>query len=136
MSIRLMEFIVKTKVRASAQSIYQAWLSSEGHTKMTGAPATASDQEGEEFTAWDGYITGKNLELDPHRHIYQSWRTTKFSEDEPDSFIEIILEPTDDGTVVTLKHTNLPEHGEQYRKGWEDHYFQPMRRYFQKVKSR
>ncbi len=131
-----MEFTLKTHLRASAQDIYEAWLSSEGHTAMTGAAATSSDKVGDEYSAWDGYITGKNLELDPFRRIYQSWRTTEFSEHEPDSRLEVILEQTDDRTTITLKHTNLPEHGEQYRTGWEDHYFQPMKVYFTKSKSK
>ncbi|MDH3243498.1 MAG: SRPBCC domain-containing protein [Saprospiraceae bacterium] len=131
-----MEFTLKTHIRASAQDIYKAWLSSEGHTEMTGAVATSSDKVGDEYSAWDGYITGKNLELDPFRRIYQSWRTTDFSEDEPDSRLEVILEQTDDRTTITLKHTNLPDHGEQYRTGWEDHYFQSMKVYFTKSKSK
>ena len=125
-----MQFTIKTTFAVPASKIYKAWLSSEGHSAMTGGEASISDQVGDEFTAWDGYILGKNLELSPHSRILQSWRTTEFTVDEADSLVEILLEETDGQTEVTLIHTNLPAHGEQYRKGWDDHYFQPMKGYF------
>ena len=45
-----MEFTLKTKIKATAEEIYTAWLNSEGHTKMTGGKATASDKIGDSFT--------------------------------------------------------------------------------------
>jgi activator of HSP90 ATPase len=125
-----MEFTLKTHIKASPEAIYKAWLSSEGHTAITGGAAEATDQIGATFTAWDGYISGKNLELEASRRIVQSWRTTEFSEEEPDSQIEILLEAKDGGTELTLIHTQVPPHGEQYIQGWEDHYFSPMKEYF------
>ncbi|KAA3623481.1 MAG: hypothetical protein DWQ02_24455 [Bacteroidetes bacterium] len=125
-----MEFTIRTTLNTSAESIYNAWLSSEGHTAMTGGEARITDQPGDEFTAWDGYISGKNLELTPPSRILQSWRTTEFEDQEEDSVLEIILKDKDGQTEITLIHSNLPAHGEQYKKGWDDHYFQPMSAYF------
>ena len=125
-----MEFTLKTIINAAPERIYRSWLSSEGHSKMTGSEASISDVIGAAFTAWDGYITGKNLQLDPFHHIIQNWRTTEFKENEPDSQIEIHLRPINDQTELTLIHSNLPAHGEQYRSGWDIHYFQPMNAYF------
>lgn len=125
-----MQFTIKTIFEVPASKIYKAWLSTESHTAMTGGEASISDNVGDEFTAWDGYIFGKNLELTPHSRILQSWRTTEFEANETDSLLEILLEETDGRTEVTLIHTNLPAHGEQYKIGWDDHYFQPMKVYF------
>ena len=125
-----MEFSVSATFNAKAQDIYNAWLSSEGHTAMTGGEASCGAQEGEEFSAWDGYIWGKNLALRPNKRILQSWRTSEFSDDEEDSELEVILEETNGQTKVTLNHKNLPAHGEQYIKGWDKHYFIPMKEYF------
>jgi len=51
------EFSVSDIVPASAQEIYDAWLSGSGHEKMTGGkPAQISPREGAEFTVWNGYI--------------------------------------------------------------------------------
>jgi activator of HSP90 ATPase len=126
------EFKVSTIIKATPDEIYAAWLSSEGHTEMTGSTANVSDVVGEEFEAWDGYISGKNLELEPHNRILQAWRTVEFSEDEEDSLLEIILEPVPEGTKVIIHHTKLPADGMQYKQGWVDSYFTPMKEYFEK----
>lgn len=125
-----LEFEVSEEISASPQVIFDAWLDSEGHSNMTGGAAEASSEVGAEFQAWDGYIQGRNLELEPGRRIVQSWRTSNFEASDPDSEIEILLEPTDGGTKVTLRHTKLPPHGTQYQQGWIDHYFVPMKQYF------
>ena len=116
---------------ATPEAIYQAWLSSEGHTQMTGSQAQASDQVGGSFSAWEGYISGKNLELETDRRIIQAWRTTGFQPIDADSLLEVILEPKGEETLVTIRHSNLPADGMQYKQGWIEFYFQPMQAYFQ-----
>lgn len=129
------EFTVSTLLPATPQEIYAAWLSSEGHSDMTGGSASVSALVGGEFDAWDGYIRGKNLELEPGKRIVQSWRTSEFSVDEPDSLIDITLEPIGNQTKLTLRHTNLPPHGMQYEQGWVESYFDPMQEYFEERKA-
>ncbi len=125
-----MEFILKTNFNTTAKKIYESWLTSEGHTRMTGGSASVSGKIGDKFTAWDGYIEGKNIDLEPNKRIFQTWRTPQFDEDEEDSQIEVLLDEVNGKTKFTLIHTNLPESGEHYKQGWEDHYFEPMRKYF------
>ncbi len=127
-----MEFTLTTTIAAGAEEIYTAWLNAEGHSEMTGGAASITDNIGDSFTAWDGYIEGKNLELVSNKRIVQTWRTTEFDASEEDSQIEILLNERDGQTELTLIHTNLPEHGEQYKNGWEEHYFKPMKAYFGK----
>ncbi len=124
------DFEVSQLFPASPEAIYRAWLSSDGHSAMTGSPATATDMVGATFDAWEGYIQGRNLELEPPGRIVQSWRTAEFDASEEDSRLEIELQPRDGGTLVTLRHSGLPEHGMQYQQGWVDSYFLPMRAYF------
>lgn len=126
-----MEFTLTTKIKASPKDIYTAWMSNEGHSNMTGGEAIISNKIDGEFTAWDGYIEGKTLTLEPFKRIVQSWRTDNFKEEEEDSQIEIILTQIDDFTELTLIHTNVPESGSHYKKGWDDSYFKPMKDYFQ-----
>lgn len=125
-----MEFTLKTNIDATAKEIYQSWLSSDGHTQMTGGVAEISDKVGDRFTAWDGYIEGENMTLEPFHRIVQSWRTSQFENEEEDSQIEILLNETEGKTELTLIHTKVPESGEHYIKGWDNHYFQPMKEYF------
>ncbi len=72
-----------------------------------------------------------NLMLDPGRRIVQAWRTTRFTADDPDSQIEVLLEPAPEGSKLTLHHTNIPDGHTGYQNGgWQEHYFEPMKRYF------
>ncbi len=90
-----------------------------------------SDEVGTDVSAWDGYITGRNLELVPGERIVQSWRTTEFEDEHEDSIITLILEELDDGTLLTLAHANVPDEQTSYELGgWEKHYFEPMKEYF------
>jgi activator of HSP90 ATPase len=86
---------------------------------------------GGEFSAWDGYIFGKTLELKSDQRIVQAWRTTEFPDNAADSHLEILLEEVAQGTKVTFIHSNMPEDQvESYRQGWEAFYFKPMKEYF------
>ena len=125
-----LEFEVSAIIPAAKATIYQGWLDSETHSLMTGGAAAVSDQVGDSFEAWDGYIQGVNLELEPHNRILQRWRTTEFDESDEDSILEILLDPEGESTKVTIKHSKLPDHGMQYRQGWIDAYFDPMAEFF------
>ncbi len=124
------KFEIAQLIPATPQEIYDAWLSSDGHTLMTGSPATAEPTVGAQFDAWDGYIQGTNLEIEPPTRIVQAWRTAEFDESEEDSRLEIGLEAQPEGTLVTIRHSHLPDHGMQYEQGWVDSYFLPMLAWF------
>jgi activator of HSP90 ATPase len=122
---------VSTTLPATLQRIYQAWLDSAGHTAITGSPAEVNPAVGGKFSAWDGYIQGVTLELEPDRRIVQAWRTSDFPHGSPDSRLEVLLEPFEGGTRITLVHTEIPDgQGQEYAQGWEDFYFAPMKAYF------
>jgi uncharacterized protein YndB with AHSA1/START domain len=115
---------------ASPREIYEAWLSSV-HGKMVGSTATVDPRVGGAFTAWDGYIRGTTLELEPYRRIVQAWRTTQFPVASPDSRLELLLEQVEGGTRLTIRHTEIPEgQGAAHEQTWIDKYFRPMKEYF------
>ena len=124
------EFEVSDILSAPPEQIYTAWLDSDEHSEMTGSPARISSIVGGKFDAWDGYINGTNLELEPSSRILQLWRTSEFEDSDEDSLLEILLETTENGTIIKIRHTQLPEHGMQYQQGWRDSYFTPMKVYF------
>ena len=86
-------FEISDNIPASPTTLYHAWLDSEEHSKMTGSRAQVSSQLGGTFEAWDGYIQGTNLELEPGQRILQHWRTSEFSDEEEDSLLEVLFEP-------------------------------------------
>lgn len=124
-------YTLSTVIPASPAEIYQAWLDSIIHSEMTGGEATMSEEVGADVSAWDGYITGRNLELVPGERIVQSWRTTEFDDAYADSIITILLQETEDGTLLTLEHSNVPDAQRSYEEGgWQSNYFEPMIAYF------
>ena len=125
------EFTLIVTINAKAEKFYEAYLSSEGHTALTGSPARVDGTVDGDFTAWDGYIQGMFLELEKNKRIVQAWRTAEFPEEAEDSIVEILLEEDHGKTKLTLKHTNIPKgQMDNYKTGWEDFYFKPMREYF------
>lgn len=118
-------------IPATPQQVYDAWMDSDGHGAMTGASARIDPRVGGDYEAWDGYITGRTVALEPGRRIVQTWRTSEFADSDPDSQIEVLLEPTEGGSRLTLRHTNVPDGQTQYEQGgWQDSYWEPMRDYF------
>lgn len=126
------DFTVSDVIPASPAQIYDAWLDSRGHAKMTGnRPATVTASQGRWFTTLRGFVVGKNLVLEPGRRIVQSLRTKEFLDSDADSQIEVLLEPVDGGTRVTIRHSNVPDQIARHREaGWQRNYFEPMKKYF------
>jgi uncharacterized protein YndB with AHSA1/START domain len=124
------EFTVSDVLPATPAAVYDAWMSDDGHAGMTGAPAEIDPRVGGEFSAWDGYIAGRTLVLEPGRRIVQAWRTSDFEDADPDSRIEVLFKDTPGGTEITLHHTQIPDGQSGYEQGWRDNYFDPMRDYF------
>lgn len=128
---------VSDVIPASAERIYRAWLDGVEHAAMTGGAATSESHVGGRFSAWDGYIRGTNLALDPGRRIVQAWRSADFPEGSPDSRLEVLLEQDPAGTRVTLIHSEIPEgQASDYEQGWREHYFTPMRLYFTRATTK
>ena len=123
-------FELRHNFKAKPSEIYVAWLDSIQHSKMTGGLAICSNKIGGTFTAWDGYIEGKNIELKPNQEIVQSWRTSEFDENDADSKLIIQFKELKNGTELILNHSNIPEGQTQYKKGWLEHYFTPMENHF------
>tara|TARA_X000000950_G_C13694516_1_gene569507 strand:+ start:80 stop:313 length:234 start_codon:yes stop_codon:yes gene_type:complete len=61
--------VLKEVFKVKPTFIYNAWLDSKLHSQMTGGEAQCSTDVSSPFTAWDGYITGKNVELIENKKI-------------------------------------------------------------------
>ncbi len=113
---------LSAKFSVGAEKLYKAWLDPVHHAAMSyGGEAEFDARVGGAYSSGDGYITGKFLELVPGKKLVQTWRTTEFAEDQPDSTLELTFEDTDEGCVLHLIQTGLP--ADQGRKlpgadGW------------------
>jgi uncharacterized protein YndB with AHSA1/START domain len=127
-------FSISRVLPATPEQVYEAWLDGDQHSEMTGGGAIASATVGAAFTAWGGYIEGSNVELVEYTRIVQYWRTLEFPDDAPDSLLEITLEPSNGGTLITIAHGEIPDgQGDSYKTGWVDNYFDPMDEHFRLI---
>ncbi len=125
-TIKQKEFLPVTPVE-----LYDAFLNEDKHSAFTGAKATCDRRVGGRFTAWDGYISGKNIRLENGRRIVQEWRTTEWPAGYPPSVIEFTFTPKAGGTEVRLTQRNVPaSQAENYKQGWVDYYWKPLKKYF------
>lgn len=127
-TIRQTELIPATPI-----DVYETLIDAGKHTEFTGSKGTCDPKVGGKFTAWDGYISGKNLKLETGKRIVQEWKTTEWPADYPPSVVEFTFKETQDGTELTMVHSNVPaEQADSYRQGWIDFYWKPLKRYFKK----
>jgi len=127
--------IIEQKVffKAAPNVVYDALLDPEKHAKFTGSPATTSARKGATFTAWDGYISGKNLQLVKGKKIVQEWRTTAWPEGYPSSRLEFTLTAKKGGTELEMMHLKVPaEQVADYSSGWKSSYWEPLKAYLEK----
>jgi len=127
-TIRQSEFIP-----AAPSAVYDAFLNAKTHAAITGADAIFERREGGKFSAADGYITGKFLRLQNSRRIVQEWKTAEWPVNAPPSVLELRFMPKENGTEISLVQTQVPANqAPRYRKGWTEHYWTPLKKYFNK----
>jgi len=123
----------KILIPASHQEVYDALLDSKKHSEFTGSKAKGKPEVGAKFTAWDGYISGKILELDEGKRILQEWVTTEWPAGYPPSKVEFTFNEVDGKTELTMVHSDVPiDQKEELQQGWIDFYWEPLKNYFKK----
>ena len=116
--------------KATPERIYEALMDSEEHAAFTANGAAEIERsEGGAFSAHDGHIVGRTIELVPNRRIVQAWRPKTW----PDgvySIVRIELEQSGSETRLTLHQTGIPE-GESghLESGWHARYWEPLAKY-------
>jgi len=125
--------IIKQKViiPASPQEVYDAYTDPKKHTAFTESKATGKPTVGGKFTAWDGYIFGKYLELDNGKRVVQEWTSTDFPEGYGPSQLELCFNKVLEGTELIMVHSNVPEEiADDAADGWIEWYWNPLKKYF------
>ena len=116
-------------IPAPPETLYLALTNPLTIQLWTGEPAEMSTEPGSEFAMWDGSITGKNIEFETNKKIVQQWY---FGEQKEESIVTIKLHPSDEGTSVELKHTNIPDEAyDDISEGWNDSYFGALQNFYE-----
>ncbi len=113
--------------KASPRELYAMLMDSKSHAKFTGESAKMSKKIGAKFTAYGGYITGKNLKLKPSRLIVQEWHMKGWPTGHA-SKVMFLFTKTKDGTKLTFGHTGVPATSYKgINSGWKESYWDKMK---------
>jgi len=120
-------------IPAPPGELYDAYLNPKTHSSFTGAETVCERFVGGKFSAWNGYITGKNVRLENGRRIIQEWQTTEWPAGYAPSVLEIIFRPKGKGTEIQMIQKNVPvSQARYYERGWMDFYWDPLKKFFRK----
>jgi len=120
------------KFHCTPEQLYLFLTDGKFQTAVTGAKAVISKKAGGKFSAWDGYITGKLITLQPPSLIVQEWSAV----DMPRGHISLvtfnIIPLPKNRTQLTMKHENLPSAmAAGFDRGWKDFYWKPFKTWLQ-----
>ena len=119
--------------KVSPKQVYEAYVDPKKHGEFTGSKATGKPVVGGKFTAWDEYIYGKFLELEPGKRVVQEWTSTDFPDGYSPSRLELTFCEVPKGTEIVMVHSNVPnEIADDAAEGWKEFYWEPMKKYFKK----
>ncbi|MBC8172958.1 MAG: SRPBCC domain-containing protein [Chitinophagales bacterium] len=119
---------------ATPEELYNMLMDEKKHAVFTGASAKITNRTGGKFTVWDGYISGKNIELIKGKKIVQEWTST----DLPAGHISIttfeFAVQKNNTTLLKFTHANIPAaQYDELVKGWTDFYWQPMKEFLSSI---
>jgi activator of HSP90 ATPase len=121
---------------AAAESLFEMYLDPVVHSAFTGVPVTVGEEAGAQFRAFEGQLSGTMLVVVRPRLIVQSWRSTKFADNDPDSTLILLFSPdaSDNRSGrIDLAHLDVPEHDYQgVTEGWQQYYWAPWRAYLER----
>jgi len=118
----------------SALDLYNCLLDERIHSSFTGAEAKITDKENDTFTAWDGYIEGKNIVLERGKKIVWKWKANEEAWPEGHwSEVVFILSDNAEGAQLEMIHSFVPDAlTESLSKGWHEYYWEPLRFYLER----
>ena len=113
----------------SPAEIYDILLDSKKHSQLTGGEAIIDSKKDGEFSVFDGYCHGFNIELHRNKKIVQAWHFEE--EGWPDDHFSICtfkLEPIENGTKMSFTQSGIPEHKyDALASGWQEFYWDNLK---------
>jgi uncharacterized protein YndB with AHSA1/START domain len=128
--------------KASRKRVYEALTDAKQFSKVvmlsaamkTGMapgmkPTEVSSEAGGAFTAFGGYVTGRQIELLPNERIVQVWRAGSW---DPGAYsiakFELIEQGS--GSKIVFDHTGFPKGtAEHLAAGWKMNYWEPLEKF-------
>lgn len=119
-----------TILGATPHQVFEVLMDQQQHAALTKGEAQISRRVGGSFSTFDGWASGKQLELVPDTKIVQTWR----AEDWPIGVISTcvyVLSAVRGGTKVNFQQTGIPKTFlKSVSQGWHDYYWEPLQALF------
>ena len=116
-------------IPASPARVYDALLDAKQFGEVTGAPAEIKPEAGGAFSCFGGYVSGRNVELQPGKRIVQAWRAQDW-EDGQYSIVRFELKDQGSQTGLVFDHVGFPDGAEEHlAPGWHKMYWEPLSKY-------
>lgn len=113
--------------KSAPHDVYEQIMDSKKHAKFSGASAKMSRKVGAKFTAYGGWIQGRNLKLIPDRLIVQEWRGVDWPKGHV-SKVMFLFTKAKTGTKLTFGHTKVPaDKVAHISTGWKEQYWDKMK---------
>ena len=112
-------------INAPVEKVWQSLVDPKIIDEWGGGSAKMSEEEGFEFSIWDGDIHGKNIEVIPNKKLVQDWK-----EKDWDNFSKVTftLSKKGDKTKLDLLHEDIPDNkGKDIADGWKEYYIGPLK---------
>lgn len=107
-------------LNATPEEVYAALTFEPTVELWTSSPAKIVPEVGEEFSMWDGNISGKFIALEAGKMIQQEWNFGELTEP---SIVTIKLHEDKKSTSMEVRHTNIPEESfDDIVDGWNEMY--------------
>jgi len=114
---------------APPEEVYLALTKAQSIQLWTGAEVEFIEEEGTEFSFWDGDIVGKNISFEPNKKSVQQWY---FGEDAEPSIVTIKLHEDKKGTSLEFAQTNIPDEDyEDFTQGIEEYFLGGLADFFE-----
>jgi len=109
------------------RAVYDALAKPGLHSKFTGQKATFAPKVGGAFTAYDGYIKGINLVLEPGKKLVQAWWSQGWVKGAYSVVTYSFSAAPGGKTKLTFTQVGVPADDYAAKsKGWHEHYWEPL----------
>ncbi len=117
--------------KAEPSEVFNLLMNKKKYSDFSGSDVTISNKPKGKFEVFDGYCTGVNLEIVPHKLIVQSWHFAE--EGWPDDHLSTCtfeFLPSVSGTKLSFVQTEVPEFCHKaLSDGWKKYFWEPMKTY-------
>jgi activator of HSP90 ATPase len=117
-------------IPADPAQVYAVLADAEALSALSGMSGAVGQSAGEEFSAFDGHVTGRQIELVPGERIVQTWR---FPVWEPGTYsiVRFTLAAEAGGTRLVIDQHGEPEAWHDHvDANWPTFYLTPLTRHF------